>query len=213
MSSGYGMFHGGGPRTRRLLSFLHRREHQRGIKRTELDRLARKALFRPRGIVFTDTADFTARTARDGIVHFLMIFNRLVEAAGPVLRATRGRIVKVEADSLLLDFPGVDDACHGVIALERLLKQLNAGKPGNERLDFGYGIGFGEVLDIERDLFGLEVNLASKIGEDMARPGEALLTPAAAESLGPELKRRLTSYTTVRFGTEPYTITRLRLPR
>ena len=176
------MFHGAGPRTRRLLSFLHRREHQRGIKRTELDRLARKALFRPRGIVFTDTSDFTARTARDGIVHFLMLFNRLVEAAGPVLRATRGRVVKVEADSLLLDFPGVDDACHGVIALEKLLRKLNTGRPAHEKLEFGYGVGFGEVLDIERDLFGLEVNLASKIGEDMARPGEVLLTPAASAS-------------------------------
>lgn len=207
------MFHGGGPRTRRLLSFLHRRAHQRAVQRTALDRLAHKSLFRPRGIVFTDTSDFTARTARDGIVHFLMIFNRLVEACGPVLRGARGRIVKVEADSLLLDFPGADDACHGVIAMERLLQRLNAGRPANEKLDFGYGIGFGEVLDIERDLFGLEVNLASKIGEDMARPGEALLTPAAAAAVGPEMKRRLTSYTTVRFGKEPYTITRLRLPR
>lgn len=208
-----GMFHGGGPRTRRLLSFLHRREQQKGPKRHDLDRLAQKALFRPRGVVFTDTADFTATTARYGIVHFLMIFNRLVEAVDPVLKEARGRIVKVEADSLLLDFPGADDACRGVIALERLLRRVNTGRPQNERLHFGYGIGFGEVLDIERDMFGLEVNLASKIGEDMARPGEALLTPAAAEAIGPQMKARLMPYTTARFGRDAYTITRLRLPR
>ena len=207
------MFHSSGPRTRRLVSFLHRREQQRLPKRLDLDVLAHKALFRPRGVVFTDTADFTARTAKDGIVHFLMIFNRLVEAAEPVLRSVRGRIVKVEADSLLLDFPGPDDACRGVIAIERLLRQVNTGRPANEKLQFGYGIGFGEVLDIERDMFGLEVNLASKIGEDMARPGEALLTPAAAEAIGPQMKQRLLSNTTVRFGRNAYTITRLRLPR
>ena len=39
------------------------------------------------------------------------------------------------------------------------------------------------MLDLDGDLFGLEVNLASKIGEDMARPGQALLTPAAADAL------------------------------
>jgi adenylate cyclase len=207
------MFHGSGPRTRRLLSFLARREQQKSAPRLDLDVLAKKALFRPRGVVFTDTADFTARTARDGIVHFLMIFNRVVTAAVPALRESRGRIVKVEGDSLLLDFPGADDACQGVIALERLLRRVNAGKPGNEKLQFGYGIGFGEILDIEHDLFGLEVNLSSKIGEDLARPGEALLTPAATEAIGPTMKRRLLPYTTVRFGRDAYTITRLRLPR
>jgi class 3 adenylate cyclase len=207
------MFHGGGPRTRRLLSFLERRAPKPARQRLDLDVLAQKALFRPRGIVFTDTADFTARTARDGILHFLMIFNRVAEAAVPVLREVRGRIVKVEADSLLLDFPGPDDACRGVVALEALLRRLNTGRPANEKLQFGYGIGFGEVLDIEHDMFGLEVNLASKIGEDMARPGETLLTPAAAEAVGPTWRRRLVPYTTARFGRNAYTITRLRLPR
>jgi adenylate cyclase len=207
------MFHAAGPRTRRLMSFLHNRTGLTPAQRANLDIKAQKALFRPRGIVFTDTADFTARTARDGILHFLMVFNRLVEAAEPLLREFRGRIVKVEGDSLLLDFPGADDACRGVIALDRLLRKVNVGRPANEKLQFSYGIGFGEVLDLETDVFGLEVNLASKIGEDMARPGEALLTPAAMEAIGPVMKRRVLAYTTARFGKNAYTITRLRLPR
>jgi adenylate cyclase len=207
------MFDSSGPRTRRLVSFLHQRARLKPARRDAHDVATQKSLFRPRAVVFTDTADFTTRTARDGILHFLMIFNRVVEAAKRPLRETRGRIVKVEGDSLLLDFPGPDDACRGVIALERLLRSTNAGHPPNERLQFSYGIGFGEILDLEHDLFGLEVNLASKIGEDMARPGEALLTPAAAEAIGPVMRRRLLSYTTVRFGQNAYTITRLRLPR
>ena len=40
-----------------------------------------------------------------------------------------------------------------------------------------YGVGFGDVLELDGDVFGAEVNLASKIGEDLARPGEVLLTP------------------------------------
>lgn len=62
--------------------------------------------------------------------------------------------------------------------------------PPNQRLRFSYGIGYGEVLNLEHDLFGLEVNLASKLGEDLAEPGDVLLTPAAAAAAGP-LARRL----------------------
>ncbi len=43
-----------------------------------------------------------------------------------------------------------------------------------------FGIGYGEILIIENeDIFGSEVNLASKLGEDLAQRGEILLTEAA----------------------------------
>lgn len=201
------------PRTKHLLSFLRRRARAGRTRRPALDEALRQALFATRGIVYTDTADFTLRTARDGILHFMMVFQRVVDRAARTLRPSGGRIVKVEADSLLLDFPGVEEACQGTLALDRLLHDLNAGLPRNEMLRFSYGIGQGEVLRLETDLFGLEVNLASKLGEDVARPGEALLTPDAAAALSPELRRRLVPYKECRFGGRAYTIDRLPLPR
>ena len=43
-----------------------------------------------------------------------------------------------------------------------------------------FGIGYGEILVIENeDIFGSEVNLASKLGEDLAQRGEILLTESA----------------------------------
>jgi class 3 adenylate cyclase len=204
-----------GPRTRRLVSYLRRRRKIAPARRPATDEALRRELCRPRGIVFTDTADFTLRTARDGILHFLMIFERLCEAAAPALKPSGGRIVKVEADSLLLDFPGVIEACEGTLALDRLLQRLNAPLPRNEKLRFSYGIGYGEVLDLEGDIFGLEVNVASKLGEDLALPGEALLTPAATLALAEEpiWGRRLVPYRKVRFGGRAYAIERLPLPR
>jgi adenylate cyclase len=48
------------------------------------------------------------------------------------------------------------------------------------------GIGFGRVLHIEGcDLWGDEVNLACKLGEDVAQQGEILLTRAAAAQVSP----------------------------
>ena len=185
------MFSRNGPRTRRLVAFLHRRARARPALRPTLDCHEFPALFRKRAIVFTDTADFTTRTLRDGILHFLMVFSAVVAELRPVLRRAGAELVKVEGDSLLLLFRDAKTACRGVIAIEACLRQRNRRRPDKEQLRFSYGIGYGEVLDIEGDVFGLEVNLASKLGEDMAKPGEALLTPAAAGGLDARTRARL----------------------
>src|SRR5260221_6444207 len=128
------MFRETGLRTRRLVSFLKRRERNAPGRRPMMDCSHFPDLFHKRAVVFTDTADFTVRTAKDGILHFLMIFNRLAEKAEPVVRKNGGGIVKVEGDSLLLRFPDVKRACRGVLALDALLARTNRGKPENERL-------------------------------------------------------------------------------
>jgi class 3 adenylate cyclase len=207
------MLEGAGPRTRRLSAFLARRARARPRSRPELDRTAQARLFRSRAVVFTDTADFTERTLRDGILHFMMVFDRAVKALAPVVRRAGGRLVKVEADSLLLCFPDPAGACRGVIALEGALRRLNRARPANERLRFSYGIGYGEVVDLERDVFGLEVNLASKIGEDLAKPGQALLTPAAAAALDARTLRRVSLHRIVTYGQRAIPVQRLRLGR
>ncbi len=204
-----GWLRGRGVRTRRLASFLARREKTLPAKRPELDRKASGRLFRPQAVVFSDTADFTIRVARDGILHFLMVFERLVRGARTVVRSAGGELVKVEADSLLLRFENVPAACRGVAALEGHLRRLNRALPPSERLRFSYGIGYGNVLNLEHDLFGLEVNLASRLGEDLAEPGDVLLTPAAAAAAGP-LARRLVPQGRVRFGRRVVKVSRLR---
>jgi class 3 adenylate cyclase len=202
-----------GPRTRRLTAYLKRRASARSGDWHALDARARAALFRARGIVFTDTADFTVRVSRDGILHFLMLFDRAVPALERVVRRAGGRIVKVEADSLLLLFEDASAACEGVEAVEAGLARLNRGRPENQRLRFSYGIGYGEVLDLEGDVFGLEVNLASKLGEDTARPGDALLTPGAVEALDARTRRRVSSWGTARFGPTVVGVHKLELRR
>lgn len=204
------MFRSPGKRTRRLVSFLRRRAGADAARRPEMDCRSFPDLFRKRAIVVTDTADFTIRTARDGILHFLMVFDRFVEQAEDVVRRGDGDIVKVEGDSLLLRYDEVAAACAGVDAMESLLRRMNRSLPANERLRFSYGIGYGDVLDLDFDVFGLEVNLASKIGEDLARPGEALLTPSAAAALDEATLRRIVPHTIVTFGTSAIPVSRLK---
>jgi len=203
------MFRHGGPSTRRLVAFLKRRARAAAPRRQAMDQARFADLFHKQAVVFTDTADFTARTLRDGILHFLMVFDRAVEAAAPVITKSGGRVVKVEGDSLLLTFDDVPAACRGVDELDRLLRRLNRGAPLNERVAFSYGIGYGDVLDLDDDVFGLEVNLASKLGEDLAYPGEALLTPAAGAATDRATLRRLVPYKVVTFGKKAIPVQRL----
>ena len=202
-----------GKRTRRLVSFLRRRAGAEAARRPEMDCRSFPELFRKRAVVFTDMADFTIRTARDGILHFLMIFERFTDEAEKVVSRSGGEIVKVEADSLLMGYGDPASACAGVEDLESLLRRMNRTVPVNERLRFSYGIGYGDVLDLDEDMFGLEVNLASKIGEDLARPGEVLLTPAAAGALDEATLRRVVPHKVVTFGKSAIPISRLKLRR
>jgi class 3 adenylate cyclase len=208
-----GYFRSLGPRTRRLAAYLERRAHASAESWPDLDRRLARGLFRRRAIVFTDTANFTTRTFEHGILHFLMLFERFVPEVERGLRAKHGRLVKVEGDSLLLEYAGLPEACRGVAAIEALLLRRNRGLPERDQLWFSYGIGWGDVLNLGDDVFGLEVNLASKLGEDVARPGEALLTPAAYEALGPAARRRVKPYGEVEFGGVAVRVHRLPLTR
>lgn len=202
---------GRGRRTRRLAAFLRKRARAAAPARPALDCRSFPSLFRKRAVVFTDTDDFTVHVARYGVLHFLMLFDRAVRALEPVVRRGGGRLLKTEGDSLLLSYPDAASACGGVIAMQAALRRLNAGKHRSERLAFSYGVGFGDVLEIERDLFGLEVNLASKLGEDRAKRNEALLTPAAAAALPPRLQTRLVPYDVATFEGRAIPIQRLKL--
>lgn len=204
------LFGRAGPRSRRLRTFLRRRAAAQPLKRPVMDAESFDALFRKRAVVFTDCANFTVRTLRDGILHFLMVFDAAVDGAEAAVRRTGGSVLKIEADSLLLVYDDATAACRGVDAVEEFLARFNRERPPDEQARFSYGIGYGDLLDLDGDTFGLEVNLASKMGEDLARPGEILLTPAAVANLHASLRRRLVRHPPCRIHDQSVPVKRLR---
>ena len=205
------LFSRGGPRTKRVEAYLRKRARTAPARRAELDCRSWPTLTRKRAIVFTDTADFTTRTLRDGILHFLMSFDHVIGVLRPVVKKHAGTVVKVEGDSLLLTFEDARAACAAVVALDATLRRFNRKRPEDERFRFSYGIGYGDVIELEGDVFGLEVNVASKLGEDLGKPGEALLTPAAAAGLDRHTLRRVKPYAVVTFKKLAIPIQQLRL--
>ena len=62
-------------------------------------------------------------------------------------------------------------------------REYNTKRPNNEHILLCLGIGTGMMLRIgEHDVYGEEVNSASKLGEDTAKPWEILVTNAVRKS-------------------------------
>jgi adenylate cyclase len=82
----------------------------------------------------------------------------------------------LEADNIYATFNSPDQALE---AADQLLNQIQS-----IGLGASIGIGYGEMLAVgDRDLYGNEMNLTSRLGEDLAAANEILLTPQAYQAL------------------------------
>jgi adenylate cyclase len=107
--------------------------------------------------------------------------------SSPIVVRHRGRVVKQEADNLFAEFPDVQPAVDAAIDIFKAFAAVNTGLPSDQDLYAGIGIGYGKTLVVgDHDLFGCEMNLACKLGEDLARRGEILLTESAFTRLHPQ---------------------------
>ncbi|HEX3557823.1 MAG TPA: adenylate/guanylate cyclase domain-containing protein [Pyrinomonadaceae bacterium] len=146
-----------------------------------------KATFGETLAVFVmDMSGFSRQTIRHGIVHFLAQIHRMHSIATPVVETHGGEVVKYEADNVFAVFPDAEQAVDAAIELDRSLELANTMLPDEYDMHGEFGIGYGEILIIENeDIYGSEVNLASKLGEDLAQRGEILLTESAFARVDP----------------------------
>ena len=136
---------------------------------------------RRKAVLALDMSGFTLTVRRDGILAYLCQIRRMHKITKPLVLAHRGEVVKNEADNLLAVFDDVADAVAAALAMVNAA-QVEGHAP---LLAFSVGIDVGDILLLEAvDCFGDAVNLAYKLGEDIARPGEVLVTQRVRELLG-----------------------------
>jgi class 3 adenylate cyclase len=138
-----------------------------------------------RAILVLDMCGFSRLTIRHGIIHYLAMIRRMQTSVLPLLTVGRGKLVKTEADNVFVTFASVPDALRTAHKIQATLQRANAVLPADWDVHVGIGIGFGPLLMIgDDDVFGSEMNLASKLGEDLAEAGDVLLTEAAYARAG-----------------------------
>ncbi len=119
--------------------------------------------------VFSDIHRFTEKMEHDEelMMRLLHDHNRIFMSR---TRMFQGRIVKSTGDGFLFEFPNAADAVKCCLNIQSALKKYNLDSIEDEQLLVRIGIHFGEVIDRESDIFGVDVNIASRL-EQLADPG------------------------------------------
>jgi class 3 adenylate cyclase len=143
-------------------------------------------------VMFTDLVGFSRVVEAFGIVHFLQLIQESEALFLPLIAAHGGHCLKHEGDSLLVLFDAPAQALACARAMVQATHAANAPgqgpeRPPEDRIEVCIGLGFGTVLCIDgADVWGAEVNAASKLGEDTAKGGEIWVTDCLRNAV-PEL--------------------------
>lgn len=130
-------------------------------------------------VMATDLSGFSRHVAKFGIIHFLQTIYESERLLIPILESHDGILLKKEGDSFLVIFRNVSKAVDAAVEMQRVLEVYNRDKAEEEKVLLCVGLGYGKMLRIgDEDVFGAEVNAASKLGEDTARAAEILATEA-----------------------------------
>ncbi len=130
-------------------------------------------------VMMTDLAGFSRRVEEYGIIHFLQTIYESERLLLPVVEQHEGFLLKTDGDSSLVIFRKPQKALQCAIVMQQTLIPYNEAKVEQERIHLCVGLGFGKILRVgNSEVFGAEVNAACKLGEDVAKQGETLVTGA-----------------------------------
>lgn len=133
-----------------------------------------------RTIMVLDMSGFTRATQEGNIISFLLSINQMQRLVVPVVKDHKGLLVRAEHDNLTCLFDRVEDAIAASREITDRLGSANVILPSDKELYCSIGIGYGTILNVANEaIYGNEVNLASKLGEDIGNLGDVLLTPDA----------------------------------
>ena len=131
-------------------------------------------------VLILDSSGFTRRTRNEGIIHFLALLVDMQKRIQPIMEEHEVLFFWHEADNVFAVFPSALDAVKSAISIQKETQAVNKSRPSESQLGTCIGIGAGKMLKIgNENIFGEEMNAASKLGEDTAEPGEILITETA----------------------------------
>lgn len=156
-------------------------EHPERTK--EMDKKIKKAFEQEKTIFILDMSGFSRAVQRYGIIHYLAMIRRMRRVVGPAVDRNGGIVVKYEADNCFAIFKTPDQAVQAALDIHHDLGVANIATADESDVHVAIGIGHGRILLACDDMYGDELNLASKLGEDVADKNEILLTNNARKKI------------------------------
>jgi adenylate cyclase len=137
-----------------------------------------------------DMAGFTTKVQKHGLLFFLRKIRYMQSVVAPLLAEWRGTLIKFEADNGYAVFDRPLDAARCALKIHETFQYLADCLPDVDDVVVSIGLAHGRILMIPgHDFFGDAVNVASKLGEDIAGHRETFVSAdlVAELSAAPDL--------------------------
>jgi adenylate cyclase len=138
-------------------------------------------------VLMCDSSGFTRKTNEYGVLQFLAVMTYCYDNLIPIIEKT-GICLSHNADNLFAIFEQPADAIAAAVGMHQWLRAHNEGKPDSEQYNVCIGIHHGELLRLKDNVYGGCVNVAAKVGEDLAAKDEILITSEVAKRAGKRFK-------------------------
>ncbi|MEK7729244.1 MAG: adenylate/guanylate cyclase domain-containing protein [candidate division KSB1 bacterium] len=147
--------------------------------------MSRKNICKLSAIMFTDIKGFSRRMGESEqlTLKLLRDHNRIIRF---LVRKHRGRIVKSTGDGFLIDFDSAVVALQCAVEAQQRFLRYNEKKAELDRILVRISVSLGEVMIVDGDLFGDEVNISARI-QQLADPGGICITREVYERVKSKL--------------------------
>ena len=121
------------------------------------------------GIMFTDIVGYSAimQKSESAAMKLLADHKSIVK---PIIENYNGEILKPQGDGFMIDFSSVVDAVRCAMDIQKEISNYNREETEDEKIRLRIGIHMGDLIIKDNDIFGHDVNVASRI-EKLSDPG------------------------------------------
>ena len=149
-------------------------------------------------VVVCDSSGFSKKTHKYGIIDFLDNFTKCHDEFAKTIKKYNGRTISTKADNFISIFNKTEDAVNFAIKMLEYLKKRNKKVSDGKQFNLCAGIHYGKFLKLTDDIYGAVVNVAFKLGEDIAGKDDIFLTHVANDMVKSSIKTKYVK--TVKIG-------------
>lgn len=131
-------------------------------------------------ILFADISGSTKLFETRGDREARTITSGILAALADITKQHAGRVIKTIGDEIMCTFPGVMNAMHAAVDMQRRVLREDAWQ--RDKLSMRIGLHHGEALLEDGDVYGDAVNLAARM-TDLAKREQIVTTASSLEAL------------------------------
>ena len=121
------------------------------------------------GIMFTDVVGYSAIMDKNESAAMKLLENHK-NITKPIIENYNGKILKPQGDGFMIEFSSVVDAVRCGTEIQKGISNYNNDKNEDEKIKLRIGIHMGDLIIKDNDIYGHDVNIASRI-EKLSDPG------------------------------------------